>query len=174
MRLFYALWPPAKTAHALAQWTHEMVHGTGGTPTPSDRIHLTLAFLGEADPGKAQICHCTDCQQLSGSAFRIGIRVASDDFRMLSGEPTIYVKTAESGAKSAQAFCPRCGSPIYATRFGDAPKFYNIRLGTVRQRDQFVPKLQFWSRSELHWLPSLATIRTIEKQEWRTAPRSPA
>src|SRR5271169_301464 len=91
-----------------------------------------------------------------------------------SGEPTIYAKTAESGAKSAQAFCPRCGSPIYATRFGDAPKFYNIRLGTVRQRDQFVPKLQFWSRSELHWLPSLATIRKIEKQEWRTAPRSPA
>ena len=133
-----------------------------------------ITYEAEADPQKPFICHCTDCQELSGSAFRIGIRVASDDFRMLSGEPTIYAKTAESGAKSAQAFCPRCGSPIYAACFGDAPKFYNIRLGTVRQRDQFVPKLQFWSRSELHWLPSLATIRKIETQEWRTAPRSPA
>ena len=102
-----------------------------------------ITYEAEADPQKAFICHCTDCQELSGSAFRIGIRVASDDFRMLSGEPTIYAKTAESGAKSAQAFCPRCGSPIYAAHFGDAPKFYNIRLGTVRQRDQFVPKLQF-------------------------------
>ena len=127
-----------------------------------------ITYEAEADPQKPFICHCTDCQELSGSAFRIGIRVASEDFRMLSGEPTIYAKTAESGAKSAQAFCPRCGSPIYAARFGDAPKFYNIRLGTVRQRDQFVPKLQFWSRSELHWLPSLGTIRKIEKQEWRT------
>jgi len=136
--------------------------------------HCRARSEAEADPQKPFICHCTDCQELSDSAFRIGIRVASDDFRMLSGEPTIYAKTAESGAKSAQAFCPRCGSPIYATRFGDAPKFYNIRLGTVHQRDQFVPKLQFWSRSELHWLPSLATIRKIEKQEWRTAPRSPA
>jgi hypothetical protein len=132
-----------------------------------------ITYEAEADPQKPFICHCTDCQELSGSAFRIGIRVASDDFRMLSGEPTIYAKTAESGAKSAQAFCPRCGSPIYAARFG-APEFYNIRLGTVRQRDKFVPKLQFWSRSELHWLPSLATIRKIEKQEWRPAPRSPA
>lgn len=53
MRLFFALWPPAKTAHALAQWTHQVAHETGGTPTASDNIHLTLAFLGEADSGRA-------------------------------------------------------------------------------------------------------------------------
>ena len=29
VRLFFALWPPPKTAHALAQWTHEVAHGTG-------------------------------------------------------------------------------------------------------------------------------------------------
>jgi 2'-5' RNA ligase len=53
VRLFFALWPPAKTAHALAKWTHDVAQGSGGTPTPSDNIHLTLAFLGDADPGKA-------------------------------------------------------------------------------------------------------------------------
>ena len=55
MRLFFALWPPAKTAHALAQWTHEVSRDTGGSPTASDKIHLTLAFLGDGDPAKAQI-----------------------------------------------------------------------------------------------------------------------
>ena len=54
MRLFFALWPPAKTAHALAQWTHEVSRDTGGSPTASDKIHLTLAFLGDGDPTKAQ------------------------------------------------------------------------------------------------------------------------
>jgi len=53
VRLFFALWPPAKTAHALAQWTHRVVHEAGGTPTPSENIHLTLAFLGDADPANA-------------------------------------------------------------------------------------------------------------------------
>src|SRR5205814_4054913 len=53
VRLFFAQWPPAKTARALAQWTHQVARETGGTPTPSDNIHLTLAFLGEADPAKA-------------------------------------------------------------------------------------------------------------------------
>ena len=53
MRLFFALWPPAKTAHALAQWTHEVSRDTGGSPTASDKIHLTLAFLGDGDTAKA-------------------------------------------------------------------------------------------------------------------------
>src|SRR5262245_4421896 len=124
-----------------------------------------VTYEAEAEPKRVHICHCTDCQKLSGSAFRTGIRVASESFRMISGEATIYVKTAESGRKSAQAFCPRCGSPIFASRAEKAPKVYNIRLGTVRQRDQFVPKAQFWSRSQLHWLPSLSSILKVEKQE---------
>ena len=53
MRLFFALWPPPQTAHALGRWASEAARETGGKVTASDQIHLTLAFLGEADPGKA-------------------------------------------------------------------------------------------------------------------------
>ena len=53
MRLFFALWPPAKTAHALDEWTHRVMRDTGGTPMLARNIHLTLAFLGEADPAPA-------------------------------------------------------------------------------------------------------------------------
>ena len=53
MRLFFALWPPAKTAHLLAQWTTEVSRDSGGSPTASNKIHLTLAFLGDGDPAKA-------------------------------------------------------------------------------------------------------------------------
>lgn len=53
MRLFFALWPPAETAHALAQWACEAQRQTGGRTTDKEKIHLTLAFLGAADAGKA-------------------------------------------------------------------------------------------------------------------------
>ena len=53
MRLFFALWPPAKTAHALSQWAHAVHKDTGGSPTAPEKIHLTLAFLGEADADRA-------------------------------------------------------------------------------------------------------------------------
>jgi hypothetical protein len=34
-----------------------------------------ITFEADADPDKAWICHCTDCQSFSGSAFRTIARV---------------------------------------------------------------------------------------------------
>jgi hypothetical protein len=124
--------------------------------------HIT--FEAEAEPEKAGICHCTDCQRLSGSAFRTFVRVDAGMCRILSGEPAVYVKTAESGRPRAQAFCPHCGSPIYAAAVGEGPKIYSIRLGTVRQRDQFIPKVQIWTRSRQRWVTDLASFRSIERE----------
>ena len=95
-----------------------------------------IAYEAEIDPEQVEICHCTDCQKLSGSAFRIVVPAAENDFGLLGGTPKFYVKTAESGAKRLQAFCPQCGTSIYATAAGDGPKVYGIRLGTARQRDR--------------------------------------
>jgi 2'-5' RNA ligase len=53
MRLFFALWPPAETARALAQWARSAQRLTGGKATDEAKIHLTLAFLGDADREKA-------------------------------------------------------------------------------------------------------------------------
>src|SRR6476469_3512086 len=100
-----------------------------------------------------------DCQRLSGSAFRTVVRVAGDTFKIIAGDPTIYVKTAESGARRVQGFCPRCETPIYSTAEGDEPKLYSIRVGTVRQRAALVPKVQIWTRSQPYWIIELASVR---------------
>src|SRR5207245_10875638 len=86
-----------------------------------------ITYEADADPERTSICHCTDCQTLSGAPFRTSVPAPDHDFRILSGEPTVYVKTGESGNKRVQAFCPRCGSPIYATAPVDGPKAYNNR-----------------------------------------------
>jgi hypothetical protein len=125
-----------------------------------------ITFEGEADPDKAGICHCTDCQTSTGSAFRTNIPVSGASFKMLSGEPTIYVKTtADSGNPRAQAFCPTCGTPIYSTSPGPGPKqVYIVRTGTLRERSQLVPKVQSWARSAQDWtMTGLAGINRYEK-----------
>jgi hypothetical protein len=123
-----------------------------------------ITYEAGIDPEKVGICHCTDCQTLSASAFRTFVMVPEETFSILSGEPKVYVKTGESGAKRAQAFCAECGSAIYATSVGEGPKVYNIRLGTVRQRAELMPKKQVWFRSALSWLPEIDSIPKVEKQ----------
>ena len=124
-----------------------------------------ITIEGEGDPAKTTICHCSDCQTGTGSAFRVSVPVAGATFR-ISGQPTIYLKTtAESGHPRAQAFCPRCGSPIYSTSPGEGQQAsYMVRVGILRQRKDFAPRRQIWFRSAQHWVTEIAPIQKHEKQ----------
>ena len=67
-RLFFAIWPPRETATALARWAE----GLEGRRTPVGKIHLTLAFLGEADAGKAG----TAASRVQAGAFSLPLEEA--------------------------------------------------------------------------------------------------
>jgi hypothetical protein len=124
-----------------------------------------IKIEGEADPEKTQICHCTDCQTSTGTAFRISIPVPGTTFKM-TGQPNIYVKTtADSGKPRVQAFCGTCASPIYSTTLGDGVQpSYTVRVGILRQRDQLTPRRQIWWRSARPWVTGLDTVPKSEKQ----------
>jgi len=123
-----------------------------------------IRYEADVDPEKVAICNCTDCQTLSGSAFRVNVFVDEGDLEFLSGEALEYVKTGESGNKRVQAFCRSCGTGLYATSAGEGPRVYGLRVGTSRQRDQLVPKRQAWLRSRLHWLSDLDNVPGTETQ----------
>ena len=65
-----------------------------------------ITYEAELDPERVTLCNCTDCQMLTGSAFRVSAPVPSAGFRLLSGEPKTYIKTADSGTKRAHSFVP--------------------------------------------------------------------
>ena len=123
-----------------------------------------ITYAAEIDPEKIAICHCTDCQTLSGTAFRTIAVAEEGSFKLLSGELKIYMKISESGRGRQQAFCPECGTPIFAAADEPSPTVHNIRAGSIRQRDQLVPKIQIWTRSEQPWLDQLPETRKIKTQ----------
>lgn len=122
-----------------------------------------ITYEAEIDPGTVAICHCTDCQTLSGSAFRVVVPAKREGFKLLTGTPKTYVKTGESGRKRAQTFCENCGTPIYSAAAVD-PEVFSIRLGTARQRAELPPRSQIWCRSALNWTMHLAPVPQIAKQ----------
>jgi len=124
-----------------------------------------IRFEAEVDPNAAGICHCTDCQKLSGTAYRVSIQARAGTFRLLAGTPRIYTKTADSGTLREQAFCERCGSPLYAVSPGAEPRVYSLRVGVIDERAQLRPALQIWARSRLPWLDGVDALPRIDGQK---------
>jgi len=123
-----------------------------------------IRFEAEIDPERVGLCHCTDCQVLTGSAYRISVRAPRESFRLLSGKPKVYVKTAESGTQRAQCFCPDCGTPVFATAPVDNPPDYMLRVASLKQRPDLPPKRRIWCKSALSWSLDLGSVPGIEGQ----------
>lgn len=119
----------------------------------------------EADPEKTQLCHCTDCQTATGTAFRVSVPVPGATLK-LTGTPATYLKTtADSGNPRVQGFCGTCGTPLYSTTPGEGvQQTYVLRVGILRQRDRFAPRRQIWARSARDWVTELGTVPRFEKQ----------
>jgi hypothetical protein len=125
--------------------------------------HIT--YEAEVEPGTARVCHCSDCQKLTGTAFRTNIATLPGTFALKSGAPKIYLKTAESGNKRAHGFCPECGTPIYATSPEPNPSSYGLRVGGIDQRAQLgAPSRQIWCSSALAWSMDIAGVERAERQ----------
>ena len=124
-----------------------------------------ITYSADIDPAQVGLCHCTDCQTMSGSAFRIIVPAPVAGFKLLSGDPKVYVKTAESGARRVQAFCADCGTPIYSAAEKDPP-MYVLRVGAIRQKGDLRPSKQSWCRSAAGWVMELRDIKQFPTQSW--------
>src|SRR5215831_9211423 len=77
-----------------------------------------ISFEAEVDPTQVRICHCTDCQTLTGTAFRTTVPSLPGTFVLRNGTPKVYIKIAESGNRRAHGFCPECQPHVLWTARG--------------------------------------------------------
>jgi len=123
-----------------------------------------ITYEAEIDPDHVGICHCTDCQVLTGSAFRVSVPASARTFRLLTGSPKVYVKTADSGTRRRHSFCPDCGAPVMACADSDDPPTYSLRVGCLAQKAALPPKRRIWCKSELSWARNVGLIPGIDGQ----------
>ena len=117
-----------------------------------------ISYEAEIDAEKVAVCHCTDCQMNSGTAFGFVAHIVDGNFVLRSGRLKEFEKIAESGRVRKLSFCPECGTRIHARTDGDPTAFFGLRAGTIRQRRELKPKIQVWSRSALPWVSGLSSI----------------
>ena len=145
-------------AHSRSPWRMRLFMKVDG------RCHCgAIAYSADVEPEMASICHCTDCQCFSGAPFRASVPANVEDFRLLHGNPKIYVKIADSGARRRQAFCGECGTSIYASAFENTTVL-NLRLGAIKQRSEIPPRRQIWCSSALSWTLDIRTLPSSLKE----------
>ncbi|MDJ0920990.1 MAG: GFA family protein [Henriciella sp.] len=123
-----------------------------------------IAYEAEIDPATVQICHCRDCQTLTGSAFRVAVPALPEHFRLIRGTPKIYLKTADSGSQRRHAFCGDCGAPVYRMPTDNTPT-YALRVGGLRQAAALPPpRRQIWTKRRLAWVTKISDIPDLDAQ----------
>jgi hypothetical protein len=124
-----------------------------------------ITYEAEIDPSQIRVCHCSDCQRLTGTAFRTTVPSLPGTFVLKGGQPKFYIKTAESGNRRAHGFCPNCGSPVFAAAPGPNPPSYGLRVGALDQRAELpAPRRQIWCRSALPWSMDISAVERAERQ----------
>jgi hypothetical protein len=122
-----------------------------------------IRYEAEIDPQLVNMCHCTDCQMLTGSAYRVSVPAPRETFVMHGGPPKSYIKTAESGTRRVHSFCPDCGTPVYSCAISDPPT-YSLRVGCLQQRAQLPPQKQIWCHSAMPWSADLSSLPKRDRQ----------
>jgi hypothetical protein len=117
-----------------------------------------VTFEADIDPQAVSICHCTDCQQLTGSPFRVTVICSGAQIRLTGGAPKIYARTGDNGRTRFQHFCADCGAPLFTSGEGTQTDDWGIRWGSIRQRDQLRPMRQIWCRSAAPWINEIENL----------------
>jgi hypothetical protein len=115
---------------------------TGGCHCGAVRYELTAA------PYLAYVCHCTDCQRQTGSAYGMSMPAPRAAFRVTKGDPASYRRTTPSGRIGVGRFCGACGTRVFSE---STPEIITLRPGTLDDASWVVPAAQIWTRSAHPW-----------------------
>ena len=128
---------------------------TGGCQCGAVRYRIT------GKPVTFYLCHCSECQRHTSSAFGESLRLRRDDLEVY-GELKLTTRGSESGTLREGWFCPQCGVRIWHGSEGST--FVNIKAGTLDDTSWLVPAGHIWTRSKQPFMTFSADAICYEAQ----------
>jgi hypothetical protein len=120
-----------------------------------------VRYSASGDPAFVGVCHCTDCQKFTGSAFSavVGVPKAAVS---VQGELATYSKTGDTGKTIYRKFCRTCGSSIMDE--ADAlPDIVMLGAGTLDDSSWIKPGMQIYCDSAQPWVHLGGDMKSFPK-----------
>lgn len=109
-----------------------------------------IRVLCEGEPMRVSVCHCLACQRRSGSAFAVQARYHRSQIRLI-GQTREFVRTADSGNRVFQQFCPRCGTGV-TYHLEDAPEIVAVAVGLFADPEFPRPGVSVYESRKYPWV----------------------
>jgi len=143
---------------------------------------IRYRFAGK--PLAFYVCHCTDCQRQTGSAFGLSMIAKREDLELLQGTPQMFQVEMSDGRTKRGCFCQTCAARVWGEPV-KLPQLYVLRPGTFDVPFPRPPFGDIWTSSARPWVsftagpqfesqPSdaLALVKAWQQQSYE--PRNPS
>jgi len=70
-----------------------------------------VRYSADTEPVFIGVCHCTDCQRFTGSAFATVMGLPAAALKT-TGTLKTFTKAGDTGKSMHRRFCPECGSSV--------------------------------------------------------------
>ena len=101
-------------------------------------------------PLSVAICHCTNCQKNTGSAFSVNVIFPKAALTM-EGTPAIYEDIGDTGNIVRRVFCGKCGTPLESRSVFSAPEYAVLKSGSFDDPTKFVPDSEVYCVTAMPW-----------------------
>lgn len=108
----------------------------------------SLRYRLEQDPLFLAVCHCSECQRQSGSAFGMSLGVPPGALNLRSGTLKKFEVRCDSGRIKTCGFCPECGTRIYH----QTEKGMSLKAGTLDDTSWLRPDAHYWTKRKQPWV----------------------
>ena len=120
-----------------------------------------VRFRLSAEPLATRVCWCRDCQHLSANGVaNLLVPTAALE---ISGQMSEFERTADSGNRIRQRFCPKCGSPLFANSAARS-EVTAVRVGSLDDPAAVRPTMNIWCSSAPAWAGLDPELERHERQ----------
>lgn len=103
-----------------------------------------------APPIRVHCCHCTNCQNQTGSAFVLNAMIETSKIRTLRGKPQAVPVKRAYGPHDIYR-CAKCQVAVWSD-YGRRPNLRFVRVGTLDQPSALKPDIHIYTRAKAPWL----------------------
>ena len=109
-----------------------------------------VRYSANAEPAFVGVCHCTDCQKVTGSAFSVIVAVPKPVLK-IEGKLATYSKAGDTGKTVERRFCPECGSSVI-DEASALPDVVMLSTGTLDDASWVKPSMEIFCDSAQSWV----------------------